>query len=461
MSLFTAISSSLSGMNALQANMQLISNNVSNTQNENYTRKSIHFTSDPVAGGVLISGYSRATDESLTNLLRQSSSDAGKYSVQSDYLARVQDLYGSSQDNPALTNLMSDFAASWRVLAAEPESSTLQQDVVFRGQSLAREVNRLATGLTLIKNDVANDVTTAVAGLNTALQNIERLNGQILAATANGQENIVNSLIDQRDGEIVTLSKLVDVRVYERYQNTVGIYTPQGLSLLDNTASQFSWNGTTITLSGSDVTDQLAGGSVEGLVGLLDQGTTSAALNDPGMAIIYKAEQQLLGLVTLFTDSGETFATAYDNASLDSDPNTTELDTGFFTGTTAAAFQVNASLLDGSAIVKLAAARAVADDMDVGTRTFTAAGLTATSTDYAGITDAIIAKQNQNTKTVKTQADTYESQRSSYEQRLRSQTGVNIDEEIANLVILQNNYSASAHVLNTIQQMFQTLERLS
>jgi flagellar hook-associated protein 1 FlgK len=36
-------------------------------------------------------------------------------------------------------------------------------------------------------------------------------------------------------------------------------------------------------------------------------------------------------------------------------------------------------------------------------------------------------------------------------------SGVNMDEELAQLVILQNSYSASARMITTAQQMFDTL----
>jgi flagellar hook-associated protein 1 FlgK len=44
-------------------------------------------------------------------------------------------------------------------------------------------------------------------------------------------------------------------------------------------------------------------------------------------------------------------------------------------------------------------------------------------------------------------------------QRYQSDTGVNLDEEIANLQVLQNAYAASARLLTVVQEMFDTLEQ--
>ena len=43
------------------------------------------------------------------------------------------------------------------------------------------------------------------------------------------------------------------------------------------------------------------------------------------------------------------------------------------------------------------------------------------------------------------------------QQRFNSQSGVNIDTEMSNLIALQNAYGANARVMTTIQQLMQTL----
>ena len=45
----------------------------------------------------------------------------------------------------------------------------------------------------------------------------------------------------------------------------------------------------------------------------------------------------------------------------------------------------------------------------------------------------------------------------SLQQSFNSASGVNVDNEMANLLTLQNAYSANARVLTTVNQMFTTL----
>ena len=43
------------------------------------------------------------------------------------------------------------------------------------------------------------------------------------------------------------------------------------------------------------------------------------------------------------------------------------------------------------------------------------------------------------------------------QQTYNSATGVNMDTQMANLIALQNSYSANAHVMAVVQSMFTTL----
>ena len=43
------------------------------------------------------------------------------------------------------------------------------------------------------------------------------------------------------------------------------------------------------------------------------------------------------------------------------------------------------------------------------------------------------------------------------QQKFKSVAGVNIDNEMSNLIALQNNYAANAHVMSAVQSMMTTL----
>lgn len=458
MSLTSAIDNAKSSMRAIQADMQIISGNVSNAGVAGYSKKSLNLSADTNGpdggGGIRIIGYNRDTSDAVFKLLNQAISNDGLYGTQQDYLSRIQDLLGSDQSNPALAQALGDFSASMKAFAASPEDTTAKNDVIYKAQSLTREVARLANGLDKIQADANSEMSASVNDLNASLTRIYQLNNEISAADGAGQSSV--DLQDSRDQEVQKISALLKITVVTRPNNRIAIFTPGGSSLLDNVPNTYSWNGTAIISNAVDVTAVLKGGKLEGLVGVLDQGSSAATLNDPGKASIYKINQQLDRLVDLLANPAGTFAIAYDSATT----NAGELAASFFTGATRYNFALNTAISNGTSQIKQAAATPVADDLNLATRSISAGNLSTTNVSYTTYANAIIATQNQNAKEVTDNADIFSAQKDNYTKRMADETGVNVDEEIVQLTQLQNNYSASARVISTVKQMYDLLNTL-
>jgi flagellar hook-associated protein FlgK len=136
-----------------------------------------------------------------------------------------------------------------------------------------------------------------------------------------------------------------------------------------------------------------------------------------------------------------------------------ELTSGFFTGTDRYSFAINSSLLDGSQQLKRNAASDVVNALNNSSRNFVATGMSVTNVSYSGLVSNVIGTASTNAKTVSDQAKLNSDTLTMTQQQYQTSTGVNLDEEIANLQVLQNAYAASARLLNVIQTMFDTLQQ--
>ena len=70
---------------------------------------------------------------------------------------------------------------------------------------------------------------------------------------------------------------------------------------------------------------------------------------------------------------------------------------------------------------------------------------------------AVIGNFAQLADRAKLARDDTQNQKTEIEQRRNSISGVNLDEELANLVIFQNSYNAAARALSTVQQLYDAL----
>jgi len=135
-----------------------------------------------------------------------------------------------------------------------------------------------------------------------------------------------------------------------------------------------------------------------------------------------------------------------------------ELDGSLFTGNNRYDFQLNASLLNGTLQLKKNAASDVVNALTTTDRNFLATGIALTSVSYSGMMTGVVGNSISGAKQVSDQAKFDSDSLDMSDQRYQSDTGVNLDEEIANLQVVQNAYAASARLLTVVQEMFDTLQ---
>jgi flagellar hook-associated protein 1 FlgK len=136
-----------------------------------------------------------------------------------------------------------------------------------------------------------------------------------------------------------------------------------------------------------------------------------------------------------------------------------ELDGSLFTGTNRYDFQLNAALLNGSLQLKKNSASDVVNALTTTDRNFLSTGIALTSVSYSGMMTGVVGNSISGAKQISDQAKFDSDALDMSTQRYQSDTGVNLDEEIANLQVLQNAYAASARLLTVVQEMFDTLEQ--
>jgi flagellar hook-associated protein 1 FlgK len=136
-----------------------------------------------------------------------------------------------------------------------------------------------------------------------------------------------------------------------------------------------------------------------------------------------------------------------------------ELDGSLFTGTNRYDFQLNSALLNGSLQLKKNSASDVVNALTSTDRNFLSTGIALTSVSYSGMMSGVVGNSISGAKQISDQSKFDSDALDMSTQRYQSDTGVNLDEEIANLQVLQNAYAASARLLTVVQEMFDTLEQ--
>ncbi len=459
MSLDTALAGALSSLQTVQQQISLVSNNINNANTPGYTRKTANLA--PVGDGVTLVGvkindYARASDATLLKQLNAAAAESGYKAAQSQYLDQIQNILGASNDNLKLVTDLEAFASAWRQLDAEPENTALQNQVISSGSAFAASVRRTTGLVEQLDRSITSDINVAVTEINSALKDVEDANTRIAQALASNVPT--GDYEDQRDVALQKIAQFVDIRRVDRQNGQVAVYTPFGYPLLDGRAQQFAFNGTNLTVSGSTsvVNSSLGGGRLQALLELRANSAPAAASPNPTQEIIRKLRDQLDGLVGGFinaTTGPDSFAQAYNSATTD----TGALASGFFTGADRTDFAVNASLLDGTATVKRAAAATVNDALKEDSRSFTVYGQTFTNQSYGTVLQEFVAGWQTGASRAADEAESAQGQNDYFKKLFTDKTAVSVDRELISLQTLQRSYQAAARLVGIVQQLNQTI----
>ncbi len=238
MGLDVALNYAVSGLTATQQQLQVVAGNISNAQTPGYSEETLpQFSSSSTNGGagVVTGTIQRETDKGLqTALLGPKSICAVERrddAATNSYQQQIQSLLGQVGSNNSFSDALNSFQGALQTAAATPQDAVAQLSAVNSGQQLVSQLNNLSGGVQTLRADADTQIATDVTTLNTQIQTIAQINGQIGRLQSLGQPTA--SLEDHRDQALSQIANLVGVQSYTRPDGTMVVLTTQGQTLVD------------------------------------------------------------------------------------------------------------------------------------------------------------------------------------------------------------------------------------
>ena len=466
MDITLSLNNALSGLQAAQANLSVISSNIANAQTPGYSRETVPLESQIVGGngaGVTTGLVQRQIDQNLSEAAREQDTATSFAATTDTYFQQIQSLYGQVNSSNSLGTVLGNFSSAMQALATTPEDPIAQQNAVSTGQNLAEKLNSMSSGIQQMRAGVDSDLASSVSTLNTALQNIANYNSAITHAKASGESTA--SLEDQRDQALDQVAQLMGVHDFLRPDGSMVVLTTSGKVLVDNSAVQLTYTQSgTVTattpmsplgLNSLDLTSEVTSGKIGALLNLRDQQlpNLTAELNQFTNNLFNATSSGNLGTTNSglgATNDANHFFAAVDTTNGADNAATIQVNPDLFT---------NPGLLDGPpASPDPTIAQSLADGLNASAN-FAAAGnfaspTTTTLNNYAA---QMVGQTANAAATASDNAKFQSSLQTSFNARASGVSGVSVDQELANLTIYQNMYAASAHVLTVVQNMLDTL----
>lgn len=284
MSIGSVLSNALSGLNASQTALGVISQNVSNANTQGYVRAQVQFAPQVISGagaGVSVEAITRAADRFLAEAARVAGAAGASAGARADLLDRAQSLFGDPNGDQTFFTRINDVYTALQSVALDPTSSVARSNVVGTLQDAFSEFSRVSGSIEDIRLEADQRIGEAVRRADMLLQRISDLNGQVAltkksGSDSTGAENARGQLIDE-------LSTLLDVRVTEKTDGAVELRTNTGALLVGLTAARLSYDeyaapygpAGSIVINGGQPTEtdfgpSISGGLIKGLMQVRD-----------------------------------------------------------------------------------------------------------------------------------------------------------------------------------------------
>ena len=468
MSLSGALNSATAGLHTTQGQSRIAADNVSNAMTPGYVRReAVLVTASGGQGGAVISEVRREVDATLQRMSRLENSRMTQYQSIQEGLTTYTAYLGQPGDGTSPADRFNDFQNSLTTLVNMPSSNGAQTSVALAAEDLVRSVKGAATTLSTTLNDVNMEIRYEVADLNTALYQLRDLNASGSGFTPGSLEAAqfdekVDTILDQ-------ISGIVDTRIHRSSNGSISLYTVSGAALLEGRVVQdvtFNPSDGTLMAGNQDITpfkDGVRGiqhGSLAGLSELKRETIPqfSQQLDEYARGLIQTFEEADASLAPgeagLFTDNG----IAFDPANITGLSSRLQINSKISSTGEAEVWRIRDGLGAtspgaGSETVQINAFLAGLDTaMNAATGTGIPAEVTLRDFSAEMITSqaATRARAENDFNAAASAAEVVMSAR-------RNSEGVNIDDEMQQLLLIEQSYAANSRVLTAVSEMIDTL----
>lgn len=436
--------------------------------------------------GVAFLGVERATDAALFRNLLSANSHHESSTIVNDALMRIDKALNlsDSENSRSLSTLIAKLKSALQVFSATPQNQTGAQQAVAAAQDVVSSLRDATLAVQQERRTADRDVAVAVNDVNDLLAKFGSLNNEIVYGTATGAD--VSDALDRRDGVLTELSKKIGVSAVSRPNNDMVLYTDSGVTLFETTPRKLTFqqtatlspgvDGAAVYVDGVQVTGSgaplaLRSGSILGLTQLRDdimpQFQNQLDEVARGLVVAFAESDQSGGggpdLPGLFTYAGATQAPPPTlihglagqivvNPTVDpaQGGDATLLRDGGASGNPA--YVYNPSHAPGYADRLIAlvdvSSKAIGFDPVAGL------GSTGSLESFSAGSNGWLAAIRQQANSATTYYDAVVSQTT---QALSNATGVNLDDQMSQMLALENSYQASAKLLEAVNSMFDSL----
>lgn len=454
--LLSSINVALSALLSHQQATTVYEHNVANVNTEGYHRQEAVLSPGPsvslsnsyygtgvghMGSGVLVTSIQRYAVDFYDIRYRASNQEASKWTTERDIVSQLESTLAETSTDGLLTKLDA-FFSEWQSAAASPTDTSVRRELLDSAKELASSINSRFASINAIRSEQDLSISQNVQEINLIAENICNLNREISRVLSVGDSP--NDLMDTRDLALDRLSELTGATSFTEANGEVSVsiaghilvgghesyalHTEMDTS--NENLSKIVWS------DGREL--KPTSGSLAGIIEARE---------------VFK--EQRTGLNTLATTLRDSINSLHQTGfGLD---GTTGED--FFVGTDAGDLAVN-SALDDVEKIGLSSVLGEEGNSEVANSIYElrlAKSMNSSTTTFSQFYNDQISQLGLTVSRATANARDKELVAEALVAQRESVSGVNLNEEAANIVKSQKAYEAAARLVSTIDEMLNTI----
>ena len=454
-STFGGINTALTSLYAQRRALDVTGQNIANANTEGYTRQRAEMQSqvgsisqamwsktDGLGTGVAVSDVQRLRDEFLESRGRAEHGKSGYLTQQTSAYNSIEDVFAEPSDT-ALAAQLHDMWGGWNDVSNNPQLAATRSTLIQQSATVADGLNAAHASLTEQFSQNRTQLSAYANEVNTAADTIAQLNDSIVKAKATGLT--VNELEDRRDLQVMKLSELTGASASYRQNGAVDVFVGNSTLVSEFTTRKLEVSGAKRLGDQSSDPMTLRWADTKTAAGA---GGRMGAMADTMTTIIPGISDALDAVAKNLADK----VNALHSSGYSKDGGTGR---DFFTSSTGGditAGSIRLAITDADQVAVSGSAgtmdNSIAEKMtDLGESVDGPDREYQAMIGQLGVAAQASGRRNEIQTTVTEQVDASR----------ESQSGVNLDEEMTNLLTYQRGYEAASRVLTTIDSMLDQL----
>jgi len=485
MTLTVSVDTARTSLSATSEQISVVSRNIARVGDLDATRKIARLVTGP-GTGVSIAGIDRTSSKLLLDAYLSSNAMSQSQTAITSALSQLQSTVDETNLERSPAALIAKLSSALQTYSATPQNPAVAASVVSAAKDLAAALNSASATVTSVRQQADTEIATSVDNINDLLARFQDLNNQIIKGTSQGAD--ITDVLDARDAILKQLSSEIGIRTVTRDNGDMAIYTDSGVTLFDKVPRSVTFQQTQdlsagaagnavfadgVPIAGTPHVMAISSGKLAGLVEVRDSVTVTyqSQLDEIARGLIeafaetdQSASPSLPAAAGLFTYAGGPAIPASGtvvnglaalikvNPSVDPSQggNAELIRDGGIAGNSAYVYNTTgaASYTDRiqSLIFNLSAARSFDPTAQLSP--------SASLSDYAKGSVSWLEALRQSASAEADYRSTVATRASA---ALSQTTGVNLDEEMTNLLALERTFQASSRLINTVDNMLQML----